>query len=114
MYATMNASTNPTASPNKIPRGTEFTLRAKIPAAIPAIKPLMVDPVAVQHAARMRERDGITNAKKDSETIGYGFHVCEVFVQPLALDKFHGVENAAIGERPDVVHGNDAGMLEPR
>src|SRR5215472_7585481 len=43
----MNASTNPTASPNKIPRGTEFTLRAKTPAATPAMRPLMVDPTMI-------------------------------------------------------------------
>src|SRR6266850_5924122 len=32
----------------------------------------------------------------------------------MALDKFHGVENAAIRECSDVVHGYDAGMLETR
>src|SRR5207245_6823120 len=40
----MNASTNPTARPNRMPRGTEFTLRAKMPAATPAINPLIVEP----------------------------------------------------------------------
>src|SRR6266704_1590900 len=40
----MKASTNPTASPNKIPRGTEFTLQAKTPAATPAMSPLTVEP----------------------------------------------------------------------
>src|SRR5881396_448683 len=40
----MNASTNPTARPNRMPSGTEFTLRAKMPAATPAIKPLIVEP----------------------------------------------------------------------
>src|SRR5882672_1071007 len=31
-----------------------------------------------------------------------------------AFDKFHGVENAAVRECSDVVHGHDAGMFETR
>src|SRR6267143_435168 len=44
MYATRKASTKPTATPNRIPKGTEFTFRAKMPAATPAMSPLTVDP----------------------------------------------------------------------
>src|SRR5258705_6310968 len=32
----------------------------------------------------------------------------------MALDKFHGVKNAAIRECSDIVDGHDAGMLETR
>src|SRR5437867_13060519 len=38
---------NPIASPKRMPSGTEFTLRAKIPAATPAINPLIVDPTMI-------------------------------------------------------------------
>jgi hypothetical protein len=35
-------------------------------------------------------------------------------VEPLALDQLHRVENAAIRERSDIVHGHNAGMLKSR
>jgi hypothetical protein len=35
-----------------------------------------------------------------------------MLVEALALDKFHGVENPAVGKGPDVMDGNDAGMLK--
>src|SRR5271168_2993447 len=47
MRAMMKANTNPTASPKRIPSGTEFTLRAKIPAATPAMRPLIVEPITI-------------------------------------------------------------------
>src|SRR5215467_991859 len=60
MYATMNARRAPTPSPNKIPSGTEFTLRAKNPAAIPAINPLTVEPTMIP--ANCARTDGVNHA----------------------------------------------------
>jgi hypothetical protein len=36
----------------------------------------------------------------------------KVLVEPLAFDELHGVEDAAVWQRADVMHGNDAGVLE--
>jgi hypothetical protein len=47
IYATINASAKPTTKPNKIPSGTELTLRAKTPAATPAMSPFIVEPTMI-------------------------------------------------------------------
>src|SRR5882757_4192416 len=41
----MKARTKPTASPNKIPNHSEWTLRAKKPIATPAMMPFTVEPM---------------------------------------------------------------------
>src|SRR6266481_848381 len=70
--------------------------------------------IAVEDAARVRERDGIADAEKNSQTIRRRGDRLDVLVEAMALDKFHGVENAAVSECSDVMHGHDAGMLETR
>ena len=37
-----------------------------------------------------------------------------MLIEPLAFHKFHGVKDAAIGQRADIVHRNDSRMLQPR
>lgn len=66
----------------------------------------------MEDAPRMREGDGVADAQKDPETIGNRGKGSKVLVEALAFDEFHGVEDAAIGERPYIVNRHDAGMLE--
>jgi hypothetical protein len=68
----------------------------------------------VYDAARVRERYGIANPQKKPEAVRDGFDRGHVLIETQALDKFHGVEYAAVGESANVVHGNDAGMFELR
>src|SRR6266478_3624933 len=66
----------------------------------------------MQDAAGVGERNRITDAEKNPQTVwerGDGFNV---FVQPLPFHKFHGVEHAAVRERAHVVNGHNARMLE--
>src|SRR5713226_3524754 len=70
--------------------------------------------IAVQHAARVRERHGVANAEKNAQTVRDGCDRLDILVEPPALDEFHGVENAAVRERSHVVDRHDAGMLERR
>src|SRR5258707_5089654 len=66
----------------------------------------------MQYAAGVGERNRITYAEKNPQTVwerGDGFNV---FVQSLPFHKFHGVEHAAVRERAHVVDGHNARMLE--
>src|SRR5258708_2174807 len=66
----------------------------------------------MQNAAGVGERNRVTDAEKNSQTVrerGDGFNV---LVQPLSFYKFHGVEHAAVRQSSHVVNGHDAGMLE--
>jgi hypothetical protein len=58
------------------------------------------------------EGHGVANAEEQAQTVGERRDGFKVLVETSAFDKFHGIENAAVGERPDVVDGNNAGMLE--
>ena len=68
----------------------------------------------MQHAARVREPNGVTNAEKNSQAVRKGRDRLNIFVEPISLHKFHGVENAAVRQCTHVVNGHDAGMLESR
>jgi len=70
--------------------------------------------VAMQDAAGVRESDGIANPEEETQAVGERRNRFDVQVEALAFDKFHGVEDAPVGERADVVNGHDAGMLEAR
>src|SRR6266446_8440037 len=66
----------------------------------------------MQYAARVGERNCVTDAEKNPQTVrerGDGFNV---FVQPLPFHKFHGVEHAAVRQSSHVVNGHNARMLE--
>src|SRR5690349_11778912 len=68
----------------------------------------------MQDSVRVGECYGITNTKEKSEALSGGGDRFNVLVEPLSLDKLHGVEDAPVGESSDVVNGHDARMLEPR
>src|SRR5882672_7478378 len=90
MYATRNARTKPTAKPNKIPSGTEFTFRAKMPAAIPAINPFTVEPITipticartagVNHAVPPSTAPKIAPSKSPSSTLFITRLRCLIFL----------------------------------
>src|ERR1700747_3428638 len=67
----------------------------------------------MQNAARMRKGDGIADSQEKPQAVGHGVYFFDVALELLALDEFHGVEDAAILERADVVNGNNSGVLEP-
>src|SRR5216117_670782 len=60
----------------------------------------------------MRKCNGIANAKQETQAVRDRSNRLDVLVKAPAFDKFHGVENAAVAKRPQVVNGDDAGMLE--
>ncbi len=66
----------------------------------------------MQHAASVRKTNSIANSQEKPQAVRRRIYGSNKFVQPLAFDKFHGVEDAAIGKRSHIVHRNDAGMLE--
>src|SRR5216683_4956917 len=66
----------------------------------------------MQHAAGVGESHRVANAEEETQTVRERMDGFDVLVEALAFHKLHGVEDAAIGERADVVDGNDAGMLE--
>src|SRR6266568_5092590 len=68
----------------------------------------------MQHPMRVGECHGVTNAKEEPKAFRDGRDGLNVLVEPLALDKFHRIENPAITERSHVVNGHDARMFEPR
>ena len=68
--------------------------------------------VAVQNAARMGECDGVADTQENSQAVRNRSNRLYVPVETAAFNEFHGVEDAAIGERSHVVNGHDAGMLE--
>ena len=63
-------------------------------------------------AAGVCEGDGVGHANEQSHAFGHCARVIGPRVEPLATDKLHHVEQAAIRQRADVVHGDDAGMFE--
>ena len=69
--------------------------------------------VAVDHAVRVRERDGIADALEDAEALRQR-HARRERVEPRSVDPLHRVEDAAVRQRAGVVDGNDPRMLEPR
>jgi hypothetical protein len=68
----------------------------------------------VQNAACVCEGNSFTDAKNNSQAVWNRSNRLNVFVEAPALDEFHGVEDAAIGEGSHIVNGHDAGMLESR
>jgi len=44
--------------------------------------------IAVQHTARVRKRNGVTNAEKNSQTVRKGRDQLNIFVEPISLHKF--------------------------
>lgn len=70
--------------------------------------------VAMQQAALVRERDGLAQALEHPQQRTQLGPLARVLVEPCALHELHHVEDAPVGERPDVVHGHDAGVLEAR
>src|ERR1700676_1463536 len=67
----------------------------------------------MKDAARMSERNCFANAQEQPQAILHRFHVLDEFVEALAFDKFHGVEDASIRQRAYVVHGHYSGMFKP-
>ncbi len=70
--------------------------------------------VAMKNPARVGERYGFANAQEEPQAVLHGRDVFDEFVQTPPFDKFHGVKDAAVGERADVVNGDDSGMFEAR
>ncbi len=68
--------------------------------------------IAVDDPVGMSERDRLADALEDSEPLGKARGGVEVFIQSSPFDPLHDVVHAAIGERADVVHGNDAGVFQ--
>ncbi len=66
----------------------------------------------MQHAAGVGESHRVANAEEETQTVRERMDGLDVLVEALAFDKLHGVEDAAVGERADVMNGDDAGMLE--
>src|SRR5229473_7826849 len=66
----------------------------------------------MQHAAGVGESHRVANAEEETQTVRERMDGLDVLVEALAFDKLHGVEDTAIGERTDVMNGDDAGMLE--
>src|SRR5208283_5682852 len=62
----------------------------------------------------VRESYRVTDAKKNAQPIRNGLNRLEILVKTLPFDKFHGVENAAVGQRSHIVDRDDARMLQPR
>src|SRR6266478_8331798 len=68
----------------------------------------------MQHTARVGEPHGVANAQEQTQPVRQGSHSFDMFVQPLAFYKFHGVKNAALAQRADVMHGNNSRVLQAR
>src|SRR5258708_38260962 len=66
----------------------------------------------MQHAAGVGESHRVANAEEETQTVRERMDGFDVLVEALAFHKLHGVEDAAVGKRADVVDGDDAGMLE--
>ncbi len=66
----------------------------------------------MQHAARVRERNGIANTQKKPQAVRHGRDRLDELVEAFPLHEFHGVKNAAIRECSHIVHRHDARMLE--
>jgi hypothetical protein len=60
----------------------------------------------------MGERNSITNAQKQSQPVRAGLDRLDVLVQALPFDQLHGIEHAAILQRPYIVDRNDAWMFK--
>jgi hypothetical protein len=66
----------------------------------------------VEDAAGVGEGDGFADAEEEAEAVLHGFNGFDEFVEALAFNELHGVENAAVGESANIVYGDDAGMFE--
>src|SRR5882724_7325465 len=66
----------------------------------------------MQDSAGVREGYRVADAQEQTQTVGRRVDHLNVFVEPLAFDEFHGVEDATVLQRADVVYGNDARVLE--
>src|SRR5216683_1550403 len=73
---------------------------------------MMVTSGSAGASAGVGESHRIANAKEETQPVRERRNGFDVLVEALAFDKLHGVEDAAVGERADVMNGDDAGMLE--
>src|SRR5216683_3223492 len=73
---------------------------------------MMVTSGSAGASAGVGESHRIANAKEETQPVRERRNGFDVLVEALAFDKLHGVEDAAVGERADIVHGDDARMLE--
>ncbi len=65
------------------------------------------------HALGMGKSHRFADAKENPQHIGLG-HPAGKVLQPLAPNQLHHVIDPTVGQRPDLVNGDDARMLEPR
>ena len=68
----------------------------------------------MQNSSRMCKRHRFADPLKNTQAIGQCIHSLRKHIKPLTFDELHRVENAAISQRPRIMHGNDSGMLESR
>ena len=60
------------------------------------------------------EGDGVGHAHEQAHALGDRARAIRPRVEALATHQLHHVEQASIGQRSDVVHGDDAGVFEVR
>jgi len=65
----------------------------------------------MQHAARVRESDGLGDAEEQPQALRQRHRLRQAAVEPVALHPLHRVERPPVGKRAGVVHRHDPGML---
>ena len=68
----------------------------------------------MDHSLRVRVGHGVADLLEDPETLAQAPASGRMLVQAAAPHQLHRVEAAAVGQDADVVHGHQAGMLQPR
>src|SRR5882724_4749335 len=66
----------------------------------------------MQDSAGVREGYRVAHAQEQAQTVGHRVDRLNVFVETLAFDEFHGVEDATVLQRADVVYRDDSRVFE--
>src|SRR5437879_13381117 len=70
--------------------------------------------IAVQHAAHVRKRHGLTNPLEEAQPVWKRLDMLKMLIEAPALDELHGVENPSVGQRAYIVDRHDAWWLQSR
>ena len=68
--------------------------------------------IAMDEASRVRERDRLADALEEPKPLGRVGDAAQVIAKRAPADTLHDIEESPVGQPPEIVNGDDAGMLE--
>src|SRR5262249_10856263 len=70
--------------------------------------------IAMENSARVGKRNCVADAKEQTQALRQRIELRDVFIETKSFNELHGVKDATVRQRADIVHGNDARMFELR